>query len=212
LPSNVGQLLLVLRATISGDGPAPDQWLALVRSIHRGTSISATSGAVGKQRREPSRCCSHVPAASSHPAVIVVSVVLVAVTVVPAIVVVALVAVAVMVMLVVSAVSVVVPAIVVLIVTDAGLEKLVLGFANLLPDKIKSQAKGDCFLSAVASMHPNVTSLNLRGCNNVTDAGLEKFSAGCPNLTSLDLRNCCNVTAAARAFFPACALSLQAGR
>jgi F-box/leucine-rich repeat protein 2/20 len=40
----------------------------------------------------------------------------------------------------------------------------------------------------------NLTSLNVQGCRNVTDAWLEKVAAGCPNLTSLNLQGCRNVT------------------
>jgi hypothetical protein len=79
-------------------------------------------------------------------------------------------------------------------VTDAGLKTIVLGCPTLLPDNIDSVAKGDLFLEAVALMHPDLTSLNLRGCKHVTNLGLENIAAGCLKLISLNLRGCSHVT------------------
>ena len=104
-------------------------------------------------------------------------------------------------------------------VTDYGLELLVRGCKKLLPDQILSTAKGDQFCAAVAELHARLTSINLIGCNSVTDTGLAFLAKACPNLhpdkvlslgkgerfceimakrhtdlTALDLRNCFSVT------------------
>ncbi|KNC55706.1 uncharacterized protein AMSG_12420 [Thecamonas trahens ATCC 50062] len=49
----------------------------------------------------------------------------------------------------------------------------------------------------VAEMCPNLTSLDLNGCFNITDAAVVALAGGCPNLTSLRLYNCSNITDAA---------------
>jgi hypothetical protein len=49
-------------------------------------------------------------------------------------------------------------------------------------------------LEKVAAGCPNLTSLNLSHCKNLTDVGLEKVVVGCPKLTSLNLSNCVQVT------------------
>jgi hypothetical protein len=72
-------------------------------------------------------------------------------------------------------------------VTDEGLAKLVARCPYLLPDRLASDAKGDLFLAAVASVHPNLKALNLQHCSSVTDVGLHVLATGCLNLTSLNL-------------------------
>ena len=41
-------------------------------------------------------------------------------------------------------------------------------------------------------------SLNLRDCENITDAGLAEVGRGCSNLQSLNLINCYNITDACK--------------
>jgi len=38
---------------------------------------------------------------------------------------------------------------------------------------------------------PQLSSLNLRKCSEVTDKGVGKLAAGCPQLSSLNLACCC---------------------
>ncbi|KNC55804.1 uncharacterized protein AMSG_12426 [Thecamonas trahens ATCC 50062] len=49
----------------------------------------------------------------------------------------------------------------------------------------------------VVEMCPNLTSLGLNGCSNITDAAVVALAGGCPNLTTLNLYNCSNITDAA---------------
>ena len=47
---------------------------------------------------------------------------------------------------------------------------------------------------AVADMLPQLSSLNLRSCKQITDAGVIALSQGCPQLSTLDLSNCKQIT------------------
>ncbi|KNC53338.1 F-box/LRR-repeat protein 2 [Thecamonas trahens ATCC 50062] len=49
----------------------------------------------------------------------------------------------------------------------------------------------------VAEMCPNLTTLDLFSCSNITDAAVVALAGGCPNLTSLRLDYCSNITDAA---------------
>ena len=79
-------------------------------------------------------------------------------------------------------------------VTDAGLAALVRGCRDLLPDRIISHNKGNAFLSAVAEVHPTISSLDLYECKGVTDDGLKAVVEACPELKRLNLDGCIGVT------------------
>ncbi|KNC55009.1 hypothetical protein, variant [Thecamonas trahens ATCC 50062] len=49
----------------------------------------------------------------------------------------------------------------------------------------------------VVEMCPNLTTLNLYNCSNITDAAVVTLAGGCPNLTTLYLDYCSNITDAA---------------
>ncbi|KNC46467.1 uncharacterized protein AMSG_12461 [Thecamonas trahens ATCC 50062] len=49
----------------------------------------------------------------------------------------------------------------------------------------------------VAEMCPNLTTLDLFSCSNITDAAVVAVAGGCPNLTTLNLFSCSNITDAA---------------
>ena len=59
-------------------------------------------------------------------------------------------------------------------------------------------------LLAVASVCPNLQTLNLSGCSNITDAILLEVARRCSNLQSLDLRHCSNITDAGLAVLSLC--------
>lgn len=65
-------------------------------------------------------------------------------------------------------------------VTDVGLSKLLKICTQLPVEEIRSQAKGDAFLNAIAEHRPTVTTLDLVGCAAVTDAGTSNNTA-CDN-------------------------------
>ena len=67
-------------------------------------------------------------------------------------------------------------------VTDIGLEALAKSCPHLLPSKVISNAKGDRFCSAVAANHPDLTSIDLQACKQVTDKGLAALAQACPQL------------------------------
>jgi hypothetical protein len=46
--------------------------------------------------------------------------------------------------------------------------------------------------------YPNLQTLNLDYCRNITDAGLMEVGRGCPNLQTLNLWNCTNITDACK--------------
>jgi len=50
---------------------------------------------------------------------------------------------------------------------------------------------------AVASKCPQLASLNLLSCGNITDAAMEAVATGCPKLTFLNLAGCDKITDAA---------------
>merc|ERR1712048_943239 len=78
---------------------------------------------------------------------------------------------------------------------DAALAEL----ARFPPENVLSDQKGDKYLQAVAAAHPELTRIDLRGCREVTDAGVMALVEHCPNLTSVDLAGCKRVTIAALA-------------
>ena len=45
-------------------------------------------------------------------------------------------------------------------------------------------------LMTIANGCPQLQSLNIRGCDNITDAGIIALATGCPQLQSLDIRGC----------------------
>ena len=53
---------------------------------------------------------------------------------------------------------------------------------------------GDNTLKLVAHGFPNLTKIDLRGCNKITDAGLQDLAQGCPNLANINLYYCDNIT------------------
>ena len=68
-------------------------------------------------------------------------------------------------------------------VTDESLAQVVSECSELRPDNVLSKLKGDLFCEAVAKHHAKgLTSINLIGCTNVTDAGLAKLMAACLEL------------------------------
>ena len=80
-------------------------------------------------------------------------------------------------------------------IQDEALASLVKGCPNLLPERIYSSYKGDTFCASVATVHgADLTSLDLAGCNAVTNAGLELLVKKCTQLSDLVIRSCKNVT------------------
>jgi len=75
-------------------------------------------------------------------------------------------------------------------VGDAKLAELLEKCTQLLPETLLSEEKGDKFCEAVVKHHPEVTKLNLRGCKDITDKGLEKLIAGCKRLATVNLTGC----------------------
>ena len=55
----------------------------------------------------------------------------------------------------------------------------------------------DLAVMAVASGCPQLSSLSLGGCSNITDVAVMAVASGCPQLSSLDLTYCYNITDAA---------------
>ena len=82
-------------------------------------------------------------------------------------------------------------------VTDHGLSALMQGCSQLLPDKISSTAKGDLFCAAVASLHPDLSTIDLSACEAVTDKGVILLAQHCPGLTKINLSGCFKVTESA---------------
>ena len=82
-------------------------------------------------------------------------------------------------------------------VTDHGLSALIKGCSQLLPDKISSLAKGDLFCSAVAALHPNLSTIDLSECEAVTDKGVISLAERCSGLRKIDLSGCFKVTESA---------------
>jgi hypothetical protein len=46
---------------------------------------------------------------------------------------------------------------------------------------------------------PNLTTIDLDGCANITDAAILALAKGCPNLTGIYLLGCTNITDKAKA-------------
>ena len=46
----------------------------------------------------------------------------------------------------------------------------------------------DSTVESIASSYPNLTSIDLRACSNITDAAVTAIATHCPNLTSINLR------------------------
>ena len=68
-------------------------------------------------------------------------------------------------------------------VTDSGLATLVATCPNLYPDSITSDRKGDLFCEAVAKYrYADIKAINLDGCPDVSDIGIQYLVEGCPNL------------------------------
>ena len=67
-------------------------------------------------------------------------------------------------------------------VTDAGLAVLMTKCKKLHPNMVQSHKKGYAFLQAVALHHPDTKEISLRGCREVTDAGLARLISGCNQL------------------------------
>ena len=57
-----------------------------------------------------------------------------------------------------------------------------------------SKSKGDAFLAAVAENKPTIELIDLSGCSNITDAGLEHLARSCNGLTSINLTGCGEIT------------------
>ena len=72
-------------------------------------------------------------------------------------------------------------------VTDMGLALLITKCHDLQPDDVLSFAKGDKFLSEVADHRPDISSIDLTDCYNVTDKGLAKLMQKCKNLHPNDV-------------------------
>ena len=69
-------------------------------------------------------------------------------------------------------------------VTDDGLAVLVRKTINLHPNSILSNQKGDTFLGAVAQYRPDITEIDLSGCELVTDVGLCALFEKCTQLNA----------------------------
>ena len=67
-------------------------------------------------------------------------------------------------------------------VTEAALTNLVSNCRDLHPDTIRFVCKGDAFCQAVAAHHRSITSIDLSGCETVTDTGLGALMQHCPQL------------------------------
>jgi hypothetical protein len=52
---------------------------------------------------------------------------------------------------------------------------------------------------AVVSGCKQLTTLNLRGCDKITDAAVVAVASGCKQLTTLHLEHCRNISAAVKA-------------
>lgn len=76
-------------------------------------------------------------------------------------------------------------------VTDAALAELVVCCPKLMPDAIRSQRKGDAFVAAVAQHRPTLKQIDLKGCDAVTEKGLDPLVKGCPQLDPADIRVHC---------------------
>ena len=63
--------------------------------------------------------------------------------------------------------------------SDKGLAALAKACKQLLPSKVLSLAKGDCFCAEVAAQHPDLADINLQDCEAVTDRGLEALAVSC---------------------------------
>ena len=102
---------------------------------------------------------------------------------------------------------------------DKGLADLVPGCAQMLPDKLLTDCKGDAWLVAVANKYPDLTEIDISKCGAVTDRGLAQLASNCtkllpdkipsvskgdrflsvvakmhPSLTEMNLRDCTAIT------------------
>merc|ERR1712100_779070 len=68
------------------------------------------------------------------------------------------------------------------LLTDGGLAQLIERCPELHPNKVISQQKGDKFITSVCKSRPEVTKVNLGGCEAVTDPGLAMLLAECREL------------------------------
>ena len=57
--------------------------------------------------------------------------------------------------------------------------------------------ESDAVVAGLAVSCPQLLSLNLQNCDNITDAAVAALAASCPQLSLLDLRGCYNITDAA---------------
>ena len=75
-------------------------------------------------------------------------------------------------------------------IDDPALASLIKQFPRLHANTIVSEKKGDLFCAAVAKEQPNLTSIDLHGCADVTLKGLLAIGANCSRLTSVDIGLC----------------------
>lgn len=78
-------------------------------------------------------------------------------------------------------------------VSDGGLAGLLRGCRHLVPNELLSSRKGDEFCAAIAEVRPDVKEVSLMYAE-ATDAGMECLASGCPDLETLNLKYCSNVT------------------
>ena len=67
-------------------------------------------------------------------------------------------------------------------VTDKGLAALIRGCPKLLPENLVCSSKGRLFFQALVKSRPNLTQVDLRDCEGVTDEGLAELVRNCPEL------------------------------
>ena len=67
-------------------------------------------------------------------------------------------------------------------VSDEGLALPLLKTINLHPNSVLSLKRGDTFLEAVAESRPDITEIDLAGCELVTDMGLCGLFEKCTHL------------------------------
>merc|ERR1712222_280395 len=79
-------------------------------------------------------------------------------------------------------------------VGDSQLTNILKTCTRLRPDTLMSEEKGDEFCEAIVQHHSEVTSLNFRGCKDITDDGLQKLIDGCTALDTIDVTECTGLT------------------
>ena len=67
-------------------------------------------------------------------------------------------------------------------VTDKGVAALIKGCPKLLPGKLICRCKGILFFQALVTSRPDLTEVDLRDCDGVTDEGLAALVRKCPKL------------------------------